>query len=60
MAYNFAKRPKTLGGFTPNVCKVWTTQPKRFRPNPLHRTVGDLEHQPFVRFVESIYSPQLR
>jgi len=42
MAYNFAKRLKTLRGLTPYeyICKVWTTQPNRFRLNPLHHTVG--------------------
>lgn len=42
MAYNFAKRLKTLRGLTPYeyICKIWTTQPKRFRLNPLHHTVG--------------------
>jgi transposase InsO family protein len=42
MAYNFAKRLKTLRGLTPyeHICKTWTTQPKRFRLNPLHHTVG--------------------
>ena len=42
MAYNFAKRLKTLKGITPyeHVCKLWTTQPNRFRLNPLHHTVG--------------------
>ena len=42
MAYNFAKRLKTLRGLTPyqHICKVWTKQPKRFRLNPLHHTVG--------------------
>jgi transposase InsO family protein len=42
MAYNFAKRLKTLKGLTPyeHICKVWTTQPNRFRLDPLHHTVG--------------------
>jgi transposase InsO family protein len=42
MAYNFAKRLKTLRGLTPyeHICKVWTTQPNRFRLNPLHYTLG--------------------
>jgi transposase-like protein len=42
MAYNFAKRLKTLRGLTPyeHICKVWTTQPNRFRLHPLHHTVG--------------------
>jgi hypothetical protein len=42
MAYNFAKRLKTLRDLTPyeHICKVWTTQPNQFRLNPLHHTVG--------------------
>jgi hypothetical protein len=42
MPYNFAKRLKTLRGLTPYeyICKVWTTQPNRFRLNPFHHTVG--------------------
>jgi hypothetical protein len=33
MAYNFAKRLKTIRGLTPHeyVCKVWTDSPERFR-----------------------------
>jgi len=42
MAYNFAKRFKTLRGLTPyeHICKVWTTQPNWFRLDPLHHIVG--------------------
>ena len=42
MAYNFAKRLKTLKGLTPNeyICKTWTTQPERFTINPFHYNVG--------------------
>jgi transposase InsO family protein len=42
MAYNFAKRLKTLRGLTPyqHICNVWTKQPNRFRLNPLHHTLG--------------------
>jgi hypothetical protein len=42
MAYNFAKRLKTLRGLTPyeHICKVWTTQPNWFRLDPLHHIVG--------------------
>lgn len=42
MAYNFARRLKTLKGLTPYeyVCKVWMTEPERFRINPFHHTVG--------------------
>ena len=38
-AYNFARRLKTLKGLTPYefVCKTWTSQPKRFKFNPLHQ-----------------------
>jgi hypothetical protein len=42
MAYNFAKRLKTLKGLTPyeHICKMWTTELKRFRVNPFHHTLG--------------------
>jgi transposase InsO family protein len=42
MAYNFAKRLKTLHGLTPHeyVCKIWTDSPERFRLNPFHHTPG--------------------
>lgn len=42
MAYNFAKRLKTLRGLTPHeyICKAWTESPERFRLNPLHHTSG--------------------
>ncbi|MBN4083057.1 IS481 family transposase [bacterium AH-315-B06] len=41
-AYNFAKRLKTLKGFTPfeHVVKCWTEQPERFKVNPTHHTPG--------------------
>src|SRR5580698_9944720 len=41
-AYNFARRLKTLKGLTPYefVCKAWTSQPKRFKFNPLHQRPG--------------------
>jgi transposase InsO family protein len=41
-AYNFAKRLKTLKGLTPYkyICKIWTTQPKRFTINPFRHNVG--------------------
>ncbi len=36
-AYNFATRLKTLKRMTPYefVCKAWTSQPNRFKLNPL-------------------------
>jgi hypothetical protein len=42
MAYNFAKRLKTLKGLTPYeyICKIWTTQPKHFTINPFQHSVG--------------------
>ena len=42
MAYNFARRLKTLKGLTPYeyVCKIWTTEPERFKINPAQHTVG--------------------
>jgi transposase InsO family protein len=38
-AYNFARRLKTLRGLTPYefICKAWTSQPERFKINPLHQ-----------------------
>jgi hypothetical protein len=41
-AYNFARRLKTLNGLTPFefVCKRWTTEPERFRLNPLQQMSG--------------------
>lgn len=41
-AYNFGRRLKTLKGFTPYefICKQWTSEPKRFRLNPIHQMPG--------------------
>lgn len=41
-AYNFARRLKTLGGLTPYefICKAWTSQPQRFKLNPIHHMPG--------------------
>jgi transposase InsO family protein len=42
MAYNFAKRLKTLTGLTPDeyICKCWQKEPERFTVNPCHHTLG--------------------
>jgi hypothetical protein len=42
MAYNFAKRLKTLKGLTPYeyICKIWTNEPDRFKVNPLQHNMG--------------------
>jgi transposase InsO family protein len=42
MAYNFARRLKTLKGMTPYefICKAWTNEPDRFKMNPIQHTVG--------------------
>ena len=41
-AYNFARRLKTLRGFTPYefVCKTWTSPPERFKVSPLQQMPG--------------------
>src|SRR3984957_12827756 len=41
-AYNFARRLKTLRGLAPYqfVCKAWTSEPQRFKLNPLQQTPG--------------------
>ena len=42
MAYNLAKRLKTLGGLTPYefICQQWQKQPDLFLHNPFHHTLG--------------------
>ena len=41
-AYNFGRRLKTLKGLTPYefICKRWTTEPQRFKLNPIHQSPG--------------------
>ena len=41
-AYNYGRRLKTLKGLTPYeyICKVWTSEPKRFKLNPLQQMPG--------------------
>src|SRR4029434_3728280 len=41
-AYNFGRRLKTLKGLTPfeYICRCWTSQPERFRLNPLQLNLG--------------------
>lgn len=41
-AYNFAKRLKSLKGLTPfeHICQTWTSEPNRFRLNPIHHMTG--------------------
>ena len=42
MAYNFARRLKTLKGLTPYefICKRWIIEPERFIVNPIHQMPG--------------------
>ena len=42
MAYNFAKRLKTLKGLTPYefICQQWQIHPERFLSDPSHLTLG--------------------
>jgi transposase len=41
-AYNYARRLKTLKGLTPYeyICTCWTSQPQRFKLNPLQKMPG--------------------
>ena len=41
-AYNFGRRLKTLKGLTPYeaTCKQWTSEPERFRIDPIHQMPG--------------------
>lgn len=42
VAYNFARRLKTLKGLTPYeyICKIWTKEPEQFNVDPFQHTVG--------------------
>jgi hypothetical protein len=42
LAYNVAKRRKTLKGLTPDeyICRCWQQEPQRFPMNPHHHTLG--------------------
>ncbi|KXK43171.1 DDE-type integrase/transposase/recombinase, partial [Nitrosomonas europaea] len=42
MAYNFARRLKTLKGLTPYeyICKIWTNEPERFNLDPFQHIAG--------------------
>ncbi len=42
LAYNFARRLKTLKGLTPYeyICKIWTNEPDRFIVDPFQHIVG--------------------
>ena len=42
MAYDLARRLKTLKGLTPYafVCRIWTNEPKGFTPNRLRQMPG--------------------
>ena len=41
-AYNFGRRLKTLKGLTPYefICKSWTSDPNRFKLDPIHQMPG--------------------
>lgn len=42
VAYNYARRLKTLQGLTPfeYICRIWTSEPDRFNVDPTHHTPG--------------------
>ena len=42
LAYNFARRLKTLKGLTPYefLCKTFLAEPERFRLDPIHQMPG--------------------
>ena len=42
MAYNFARRLKTLSGLTPYeyICKTWSKEPDHFTLDPTHQMPG--------------------
>jgi Integrase core domain len=61
-AYNFARRLKTLGGLTPYeyICKIWTSEPDRFIPDPNHQMSGlnSLRRRPAGRSWSPLPSPR--
>ncbi len=42
VAYNFARRLKTLSRLTPYeyIAKIWTSEPDRFIIDPIHQMTG--------------------
>jgi transposase InsO family protein len=42
MAHNFGRRLKSLKGLTPyeSICRCWTSEPEKFRLNPIHQMPG--------------------
>src|SRR5215203_1569425 len=57
MAYNFARRLKTLKGLTPYefICKQWTREPERFRLDPLHQMPGLNSYSPELQPAEHLW-----
>ncbi|MGE3711984.1 MAG: hypothetical protein AB7G35_20245, partial [Hyphomicrobiaceae bacterium] len=47
----FGRRLKTLKGLTPYeaICKQWTSEPERFRLNPIHQMPGLNTYPPLSR-----------
>ena len=41
-SYTFACRLKSLQALAPydHICKIWTSEPERFLPNPIHQMLG--------------------
>ncbi|PHR51369.1 MAG: IS481 family transposase, partial [Robiginitomaculum sp.] len=41
-AYNYVRRLKTLSSLTPYeyICKIWTSEPDRFKLNPIYQMTG--------------------
>lgn len=56
-AYNFGRRLKTLKGLTPYeiICKVWTSEPERFRLNPTDKMPGLNTYDAIERENQSVY-----
>ena len=55
LAYNFARRLKTLEGLTPYeaICKTWTNEPERSTLDPIHQMPG-------LNSFATAYRPMLR
>ena len=63
-AYNYARRLKTLKGLTPYeyICKIWTSEPHRFKLDPLHQMPGlnmaKIAGQPLFRLLAERHGRQ--
>ncbi|RNL12587.1 hypothetical protein C9409_22140, partial [Xanthomonas vasicola pv. vasculorum] len=54
-AYNFGRRLTALEGLTPYefICEQWTSEPERFKVNPIHLMPGLNTQYPITSYTAS-------